>query len=344
MKARFKKYTLQFHRPAGTSRGTYNTRDSWFIFLEENGKTGIGECAPLPGLSLENPEEMNGKLIQVCEDIEFFSKNIQELIEWPSIQFGLETAFFDLKNGGRRILFPSDFTEGKRGIPINGLIWMGNPEYMQQQIREKLEQGFRCIKLKIGAIDFETELALLKNIRKEFSAKEIILRVDANGAFKPEEALEKLKQLAELEIHSIEQPVAARQWNEMARLCKQSPLPIALDEELIGITEKQQKKEILAQIKPAFLVLKPSLHGGISGCNEWITQAENAGVKWWITSYLESNVGLNAITQWAATKPIEMEQGLGTGKLFANNFDSPLTIVNDRLWHFLSKNWKINLD
>ena len=344
MKARFKKYTLQFHRPAGTSRGTYNTRDSWFIFLEENGKTGIGECAPLPGLSLENPAEMDGKLIQVCRDIEIFSKNIQELKDWPSIQFGLETALLDLKNGGNCILFPSDFAEGNRGIPINGLIWMGNPEYMQQQIREKLEQGFRCIKMKIGAIDFETELELLKSIRKEFSAKEITLRVDANCAFKLAEALEKLKRLSDLEIHSIEQPIAARQWDEMARLCEQSPVPVALDEELIGITSESQKKEMLAQLKPAFLVLKPSLHGGIAGCDEWIAQAENAGVKWWITSYLESNVGLNAIAQWTATKPIEMAQGLGTGKLFSNNFDSPLTIVNDRLWYFPSKSWKINLD
>ena len=344
MKARFKKYTLQFHRPAGTSRGSYNTRDSWFLFLEENGKTGIGECAPLPGLSLENPLEMNEKLNEVCNGIDFFSKTIQELKNWPSIQFGLETALLDLRNGGKRILFPSDFTEGNRGIPINGLIWMGSPEYMQKQIREKLEQGFRCIKMKIGAIDFENELELLKSIRKEFSEKEITLRVDANGAFKPSEALEKLKRLAELEIHSIEQPVVARQWDEMARLCERSPVPVALDEELIGITVEAQKKELLAQLKPAFLVLKPSLHGGISGCNEWMALAENAGVKWWITSYLESNVGLNAIAQWAATKPIEMEQGLGTGKLFANNFGSPLRIINDQLWLLSDKNWKIKLD
>ncbi|MDX9881238.1 MAG: o-succinylbenzoate synthase [Prolixibacteraceae bacterium] len=344
MNARFKKYTLQFHRPAGTSRGTYKIRDSWFLFLEENGETGIGECAPLPGLSLENPAKMNEQLTWVCENIEFFSKTIQELKNWPSIQFGLETALLDLKNGGRQILFPSDFTEGKRGIPINGLIWMGNPEYMQQQIREKLEQGFRCIKMKIGAIDFEAELELLKSIRKEFSAKEITLRVDANGAFKPAEALEKLKRLSDLEIHSIEQPIAARQWDEMARLCEQSPVPVALDEELIGITVEIQKKEMLEQLKPAFLVLKPSLHGGISGCSEWMELAENAGVKWWITSYLESNVGLNAIAQWTATKPIEMEQGLGTGKLFSNNFGSPLDIVNGQLWHSPDKNWEINLD
>lgn len=343
MKAQFKKYTLQFHLPAGTSRGTYSTRDSWFLFLEEGGKTGIGECAPLPGLSLEDPNEIDTKLTEVCANIDFFSNNIQHLCDWPSIRFGLETALLDFQNGGKRILFKTAFSERKQGIPINGLIWMGEPEYMQQQIREKLKQGFRCIKMKIGAIDFKTEMELLKGIRKEFSAKEITLRVDANGAFNPENAIEKLKQLAELEIHSIEQPIAARQWEEMARLCELSPLPVALDEELIGITSGDQKKELLSQIKPAFLVLKPSLHGGISGCNEWIDLTEKAKIKWWITSYLESNVGLNAIAQWTATKSVTMEQGLGTGKLFTNNFESPLTIAKDELWYLTEKNWKINI-
>ena len=343
MKAQFKKYTLQFHRPAGTSRGTYNTRESWFIFLEENGITGIGECAPLPGLSLENPAEMDTKLSEVCHEINYFSKNIWHLNDWPSIQFGLETALLDLENGGNRILFQTAFSEGKQGIPINGLIWMGKPEYMQQQIREKLEQGFHCIKMKIGAIDFETELELLKGIRNEFSSGEITLRVDANGAFAPGDALEKLKRLADLEIHSIEQPIEARQWEQLAELCLLSPLPIALDEELIGITKSEQKAKLLQKVKPAFLVLKPSLHGGMAGCDEWINLAENAGVKWWITSYLESNIGLNAIAQWTATKPIKMEQGLGTGKLFTNNFESPLMILKDKLWYLPSNHWQIDI-
>ena len=341
MKAHFKKYTLQFYRPAGTSRGTYQIRESWFIFLGEDGKVGIGECAPLPNLSLENLGRMDEKLAEVCSDIDNFSLNIQQLKNWPSIQFGLETALFDLKNGGTRTIFNTGFTSGKQGIPINGLIWMGTHEYMQEQIREKLEQGFRCIKMKIGAIDFETELALLKSIRKQFPAKEITLRVDANCAFKADEALEKLKRLAELEIHSIEQPIATLQWETLSKLCEQSPLPIALDEELIGITNLEQKEELLQTVKPAYLVLKPSLHGGISGCDEWISLAEKNSIKWWITSYLESNIGLNAIAQWTATKPINMEQGLGTGKLFSNNFDSPLSIANDQLWYLPGKNWKI---
>ena len=342
MKAHFKKYTLQFHLPAGTSRGTYNTRDSWFLFLEENGTTGIGECAPLPNLSLENPEEMGSMLKQVCDDIDFFSKNIEELKDWPSIQFGLETALFDFQNGGNRILFQTAFSEGKQGIPINGLIWMGKPGYMQQQIREKLDQGFRCIKIKIGAIDFETEMELLKGIRKEFSAAEITVRVDANCAFPVDDALEKLKRLAELGIHAVEQPIATRQWEQLAELCELSPLPIALDEELIGITNREQKTALLQKVKPAYLVLKPSLHGGIAGCDEWINLAEDVGAKWWITSYLESNIGLNAIAQWTATKLISMEQGLGTGKLFTNNFESPLTIEKDELWYSPDKFWKTN--
>jgi len=287
---------------------------------------------------------MGKKLTNVCGNINHFAYHLDELSAWPSIVFGLETALIDLKNGGNRIIFDTDFSRGKQGIPINGLIWMGNKSSMQKQIREKLEQGFRCIKMKIGAIDFDTELELLKSIRKEHSVDEITLRVDANGAFKPNEALEKLKRLAELDIHSIEQPIAANQWQEMARICELSPVPVALDEELIGIICSDQKRKLIGQIKPAYLVLKPSLHGGFSGCDEWITMAESAGVKWWITSYLESNVGLNAIAQWTATKNITMEQGLGTGQLFTNNFDSPLTIQNDQLWCLKEKEWNLQFD
>lgn len=344
MKSWFKKYTLNFKLPAGTSRGVYKARDSWFIFIEDGEKTGIGECAPLPGLSLEQPSEMGNKLFQVCENINYFLANRAELLTWPSILFGLETALNDLENGGSKVIFNTDFLKGRKGIPINGLIWMGDPDFMKKQIREKLDAGFRCLKLKIGAIDFETELDILKNIRKEYSAKEIILRVDANGAFSVEGAIEKMKRLSELEIHSIEQPIVTNRWNEMAELCTSSPLPIALDEELIGVIGKANKIMLLDQIKPAYLVLKPSLHGGISGCEEWIELAEKTGVKWWVTSYLESNIGLNAIAQWTATKNIEMEQGLGTGQLFINNFDSPLEIRGEQLWYNPGKEWDVNFE
>ena len=341
MKASFKKYTLQFKQPAGTSRGVYKTRDSWFLFLEDNGITGIGECAPLPGLSMEPPDQIESQLTKVCQAPAGFIGQPELLSEWPSILFAMETALLDLGNGGRRTLFESDFTHGKTGIPINGLIWMGAPEYMKQQIREKLDAGFRCIKLKIGAIDFQTELEILQSIRKTFSAAEITLRVDANGAFTMNDAPEKLKRLADLDLHSIEQPVAAGRWSEMAELCATSPLPVALDEELIGITSPEMKMKLLRQINPAFVVLKPSLHGGISGCDEWIKLAEQNHTGWWITSYLESNIGLNAIAQWAAVKPLKMEQGLGTGQLFVNNFESPLAVEGGHLWYRTANPWNL---
>lgn len=341
MKASFKKYTLNFRQASGTSRGIYTTRDSWFIFLNDRINTGIGECAPLPDLSIESPKKMSAKLLQVSEEIGFFTQFPEELREWPSIRFGLETALIDLKNEGNRILFPSAFTLGEKGIPINGLIWMGTPEFMKQQIRTKLDSGFKCIKMKIGALDFETEFELLKAIRSEFSPKEITLRVDANGAYTFKSALENLKRLSDLQIHSIEQPIEAGRWNEMAELCRKSPVPIGLDEELIGISSRSEMQKLLETIRPAFLILKPSLHGGFSGCEKWIELASKAGTEWWITSALESNIGLNAIAQWAFHKNAKAEQGLGTGQLFTNNFDSPLEITGDQLWFRPEKKWNL---
>ncbi|MFY9152740.1 MAG: o-succinylbenzoate synthase [Prolixibacteraceae bacterium] len=341
MEASFKKYTLNFKQASGTSRGVYTTRDSWFIFLSDGINTGIGECAPLPGLSMESPRRMSSKLLQVCDEIGFFTKFPQDLREWPSIVFGLETALLDLKNGGKQILFPSEFTAGNTGIPINGLIWMGTPEFMKQQIRTKIEAGFRCIKLKIGALDFNTEFELLKSIRKEFSPEEITLRVDANGAFSMENVLENLKRLSDLRIHSIEQPIEAGNWNEMAELCLKSPVPIALDEELIGITTHSEMQRLVETIRPAFLILKPTLHGGFATCESWIELAEKNNTGWWITSALESNIGLNAIAQWAFHLNAKNEQGLGTGQLFTNNFDSPLEISGDQLWHRSERKWDL---
>jgi len=345
MKASFKKYTLNFKQASGTSRGIYTTRDSWFIFLTDGTGTGIGECAPLPDLSIESPKKMSSKLLQVCEEIEYFCQFPEELRAWPSIVFGLETALLDLKHGGKQQLFPSAFTRGEQGIPINGLIWMGTPEFMKQQIRAKLEAGFRCIKMKIGALNFETEFELLKAIRSEFSPEEITLRVDANGAYSMKTALENLKRLSDLQIHSVEQPIEAGRWNEMAELCLKSPVPIGLDEELIGISSRTEMQKLMETIRSAYLILKPSLHGGFTGCEKWIGLAEKYGSGWWITSALESNIGLNAIAQWTfQLKPIG-EQGLGTGQLFTNNFDSPLEIVGEQLWFRPEKRWNLkNLD
>ena len=341
MKATFRKYTLHFKRASGTSRGVYTTRDSWFIFLFDGVNTGVGECAPLPDLSIDSLKKMGTKLLQVCSEIDYFCQFPAELQTWPSILFGLETALLDLRNGGNRILFPSGFTRGEFGIPINGLIWMGTPDFMKQQIRSKLDAGFRCIKMKIGALDFDVEYELLKAIRDEFSAEEITLRVDANGAFSVDSALEKLKRLSDLQIHSIEQPIAAGQWKEMAKLCHESPVPIGLDEELIGISSLTDMHKLLETVHPAYLILKPSLHGGFSGCEKWIQQAGKNGTGWWITSALESNIGLNAIAQWTFHLNAKGEQGLGTGQLYTNNLDSPLEIQREQLWFCPEKKWML---
>jgi o-succinylbenzoate synthase len=341
MRARFKKYTLNFRQPSGTSRGVYTTREVWFIFITDGNNTGIGECAPLPDLSIESPKRMSAKLLQVCEQIDEYIQFPEDLKNWPSIRFGLETALLDLQNGGKRLLYPSAFTNGERGITINGLIWMGTPEFMKQQIRAKLDAGFRCIKMKIGALEFETEFGLLKEIRKEFSADDITLRVDANGAYSYQSALQNLKRLSDLQIHSIEQPIEAGKWDEMARLCELSPLPIALDEELIGISYRNEMQKLIKTIRPAYLVLKPSLHGGLAGCEKWIELADMKTIGWWITSALESNIGLNAIAQWTIKQNSQVEQGLGTGQLFTNNFDSPLQIEGDQLWFRPEKNWDL---
>ncbi len=343
LKSHYRKYTLHFKRPAGTSRGVYTRRDTWFIQIwntDEPDITGIGECAPLPGLSSEYGPDFLKKLDEVCKMIDDIHQNFPEHVTaYPSIRFGLETALKDLQQKGSKVLLRNDFTEGARGIPVNGLIWMGSPDFMRSQIREKLEQGFNCIKLKIGALDFETELSMIKEIRKKFPSHEIEIRVDANGAFDPDNALDKLDRLASLRIHSIEQPVRAGLEEEMAKLCQVSPLPIALDEELIGINEKDEKQHLLELTEPQYIVLKPSLHGGMSGCEEWIRLAEARGIGWWVTSALESNIGLYAIAQWNSTWNPEIPQGLGTGQLFTNNIGSPLFIDRGKLWFDPEKKW-----
>ena len=334
MKATFQKYTLLFKRPAGTSRGVLTEKPTWLLTIEHNGRRGIGECSPLPGLSIDDISDYErSKLLWTCAHISLGKEALwEQLKSYPSIQFGVEQAFLSLEAEQEGVLFPSLFTEGQVPIPINGLIWMGDKHYMQQQIREKLSQGFHCIKMKIGAIDFETEYQLLKNIRQEYAPSDIELRVDANGAFSSLEALEKLKRLSDLEIHSIEQPIRAGQYEQMARLCEASPLPIALDEELIGVACPERKKEILQWIRPAYIILKPSLIGGYRGSEEWIDLAEKQGIGWWVTSALEGNVGLSAIAQWTYTLKNPLPQGLGTGSLYTNNFPSSLEVKNGGLW------------
>jgi o-succinylbenzoate synthase len=344
MKATYKKYILNFKRPSGTSRGVMTTKETWFIILMEGNTFGIGECGILRGLSIDDRSDYEDTLKWVCGKIDYgLDWLLDQLNEFPSIQFGLETAFKSFESTNQFELFPSAFTKGFDHIAINGLVWMGNEAFMRKQIEEKIKAGFDCIKLKIGAIDFETELNILKSIRKEFSVNDIELRVDANGAFLPSEALEKLKRLSDYQLHSIEQPIKPMQFSEMAKLCEESPLSIALDEELIGVFSKEAKQEVLDTIKPQYIILKPSLIGGISGSEDWINAAEQLNIKWWVTSALESNVGLNAIAQWTYTLKNTMPQGLGTGSLFTNNFDSPLIVKNGTLQYDINKSWNFNL-
>ena len=344
IKANYKKYILNFKNPSGTSRGILITKETWFILLEKNGKTGVGETGLFRGLSIDDVSNYEEKLIWVCKNINLgLDTLLSEVIDFPSIQFGLEQAFLSLKSKDKFELFPSQFTQGEKSIPINGLVWMGEKEFMKNQIKEKLKTGFSCIKMKIGAIDFDTEIELLKSIRKEFSSKEIELRVDANGAFNPKKALEKLQILSELEIHSIEQPIKQGQVNEMAQLCAKTPLPIALDEELIGVFSSEEKKKLLEFIQPQYIILKPSLIGGFTGSKEWINLAEQTNCGWWITSALESNIGLNAIAQFTNTLQSNLPQGLGTGSLFTNNFTSPLEVKNGTLQYNSERSWDFNL-
>lgn len=342
MEANYKQHNLQFKRPSGTSRGVLHTKETWFLVLRENNKVGVGECGILRGLSIDDKPDYEEKLQWLCKNINQ-DKNqlLQELKPYPSIRFGLEMALQSLQAENAMQLFPSDFTDGKAKIPINGLIWMGEKSFMKEQIQEKIEQGFHCIKLKIGAIDFEKEIELLQYIRKEFSAEAIELRVDANGAFDPDEALEKLQRLSELDLHSIEQPIKQGQAEEMAKLCQETPLPIALDEELIGIVQKAEKEQLLAQIKPQYIILKPSLLGGFAASNEWINLAKKHTIGWWITSALESNVGLNAIAQFTFKKETNLPQGLGTGSLYTNNIKAPLEVKKEFLTYNPKKNWDL---
>ncbi|MCD8417305.1 o-succinylbenzoate synthase [Tenacibaculum finnmarkense genomovar finnmarkense] len=345
IQATYHKHLLNFKQASGTSRGILRTKETWFIILKKDGKTGIGECGLFRGLSIDDVPSYEEKLQWFCANInQGLEKLLVEATYFPSIQFGLEQAFLSLKAENPFELFPSNFTNGTENIPINGLIWMGDKVFMQQQIKDKLQQGFNTIKMKIGAIDFETEIGLLKSIRKEFSSEEITLRVDANGGFTPKDALQKLQRLSELDIHSIEQPIKQGQWQEMANLCEKTPLPIALDEELIGVFTSEEKEKCIQTIKPQYIILKPSLVGGFKGSEQWISIAKKYDADNWITSALESNIGLNAIAQFTQTLKNPLPQGLGTGSLFTNNFESPLEVSNGSLGYNSKIAWEFNLD
>ena len=339
MRIEIEERTLHFKQPAGTSRGVYTERRIWLVTVTDGSAVGIGECAPLPKLSCDDIPNYAEVLRHFCDEVERTGEIPYEALrDYPSMLFGLETAFYEVrrkKEEGRDVLFDTPFSRGEVGIPINGLVWMGTFDEMRERIEQKLEQGFRCVKLKIGAIDFDAELELIKQIRGRFSRHEVELRVDANGAFRFDEALYKLELLSQYALHSIEQPIKAGQWANMAELCRESPLPIALDEELIGVNDPEQKRQMLNIIKPRYIILKPSLHGGMMGVREWVDTARDMGIGSWITSALESNIGLNAIAQLCSDiygDAIKMPQGLGTGQLFTDNIPMPLEIRGDQLW------------
>jgi o-succinylbenzoate synthase len=352
IKSGWTKYDLKFRFNAGTSRGFLSSRTTYFIVLKNQAnQSGIGECGPLSGLSLDDRPDIEDQLTTLCRKIEDgpepdrnkLSTFIEDLLspEWPSLKMGLETALRDLFNGGRRIIFKNDFISGRK-IPINGLIWMGDRNFLINQIDQKIRNGYRCIKMKIGAIDFESEVEIIKYIIKSFKGSDFSLRVDANGAFGYEEALVKLEALASLGLHSIEQPIPAGNPELMARLCNRVRIPVALDEELIGRFGNREKREMLEFIKPAYIVIKPTLIGGFSEASEWISLAEKSGIGWWITSALESNIGLNAIAQFTLDNRITMEQGLGTGQLFHNNIPSPLRIDGGALYSDNKLSWDLS--
>jgi o-succinylbenzoate synthase len=339
--AQYNQRILKFNEPGGTSRGVLLEKPSWFIKVwnfENPACIGIGEVSVIPGLSPDDLENIEFKIEQGCSNIN--NLNIEDSEYWegfPAVRFGFETALLDLKNGGKRILFPSAFSQSQKGIEINGLVWMGDLETMQRLVHQKIEEGFRCIKLKIGAIDFQKELKLIELISTQFGQLEI--RLDANGAFSPGEALNKLHELNKFRIHSIEQPIKPRQWQQMAEICLKSPIPVALDEELIGLESEKERKEMLETIKPQYIIIKPSLVGGLAESEKWISLAHDNRIDWWATSALESNIGLNAIAQWCFIQKVVLPQGLGTGKVFSNNFLSPLEVINGQLWYLANKEW-----
>ncbi len=323
LKADFTDLELEFLKPSGTSRGILHSKKSWYIKVWDDSNSsiyGLGECGPIKGLSLDPIRLIKSKLKELTKNINHY-KSI-DLDEYPCIQFGLETALLDLTNGGKKIIYNNTFSNGNLPIYINGLIWMGNKDTMLQQVKSKINQGFRCLKLKIGAINFEEEVSIIKNIRNQFNANDLELRLDANGAFNFKSVDNKLKVLSKYSIHSIEQPISPGEHKQMKKLCSSSPISIALDEELIPVNNLKLKEELISFIKPHYIILKPSLLGGLKKTKEWISVAEKYNIGWWITSALESNIGLNAISQFTAQFNNKLPQGLGTGKIYKNNIPS----------------------
>ena len=346
IQATWKELTLTPRFPLGTSKGMIQERTVWYLIAWDSNRPqlrGIGEAALFPGHSKEFPADVRTKLLELCRDTSNWEQRLLgDLVHVPSVRFAVEQCLKDLAASGSKVLFPSDFTLGRQGIPINGLVWMGDKRKMRERIKEQIANGNRCVKMKIGAIGIEDELELLREVRKEFSAKDLALRVDANGAFTHSNAMPVLERLAELEVESIEQPIAPGLYEVMAELCARTPLPIALDEDLIGLNTRLAKNELLEHVRPQHIVIKPSLVGGWASTQEWIDLAQERNIGWWITSALESSIGLNAIAQWTATLKPEIPQGLGTGSVYTDNIPSPLNVLNGELYYSPEKPWDLH--
>lgn len=344
--ATWKELTLTPRFPLGTSKGVISERTVWYLIAWHADRPqvrGIGEAALFPGHSKEFPADVRTKLLELCADTTNWEQRLRgDLVQVPSVRFAVEQCLRDLQVSGSKVLFPSEFTLGRQGIPINGLVWMGDKDTMRERIKAQIDGGNRCVKMKIGAIDIADELQLLADVRRDFSAKDLTLRVDANGAFASGDVMPVLEQLAELEVESIEQPVPPGLYEVMAELCASSPLPIALDEDLIGNNTREAKKDLLDHVKPQHIVIKPSLVGGWTAAQEWIELAQERAIGWWITSALESSIGLNAIAQWAATLDVTVPQGLGTGSVYTDNIPSPLSVEAGELHYRPEVAW--NLD
>jgi O-succinylbenzoate synthase len=346
IRAAWKELQLTPVFPLGTSKGVIATRTVWYLIAwdaERPQVRGIGEAALFPVHSKEFPADVRTKLLELCANTTDWQQRLNsDLVDVPSVRFAVEQCLKDLAASGSKELFPSKFTLGAQGIPINGLVWMGDAATMRQRIREQIDGGSRCVKMKIGALSIAEELELLKAVRAEYGVADLALRVDANGAFGAHNAMDVLQRLADLEVESIEQPVPSGLYETMAELCENSPVPIALDEDLIGLNRRDARMDLLQNVKPQHIVIKPSLVGGWAAAQEWIALAREHGIGWWITSALESNIGLNAIAQWTAALGVQVPQGLGTGRVYADNIPSPLEVERGALWYRPEGAWDLS--
>lgn len=327
--------TLHFRKPARTSRGEYTEHHIILLTMtDDSGRIGLGECAPLPDLSCDADAYTHLSDVASLINKAFASEDYAEFLRpYPALLFALESAMYDFRQSP--VLYDTPFAHSEVGIPINGLVWMSDYDDMLRQVKQKLLQGFHCIKLKIGAIEWEEEMRLIRTIRSRFTPEHLELRVDANGAFSPDIAMQRLEELAACGVHSIEQPIRQYQWKEMAELCRESPVPIALDEELIGLNTLEEKQAMLDTVRPQYIVVKPTLHGGMSGTIEWVNEANKRGIGSWLTSALEGNVGLRNVALLAASiygPDNKFAQGLGTGLLFTDNIDMDIEIRKNKLW------------